>query len=348
MFQRIVVPLDGSARAERAIPVAVRLARASGGSLVLLRIADIPVEYEPALYASYVSQTPFYEQEIQEAELAKARAYLADAAQSAQLAGIKVETQALPGEPAPAILACAGKEGDQRADLVVMCRHGRTGLRRWALGSVAHKVARQSPVPVLIVPPALPGYEDGLVEAAHPLRVLVAVDGSPLAGAAIAPAAQLVGALATPNQGGLHLARVVQLPAVASENHAWQSVLKARERIMQEAAASLSALVDTTRAGVAAPPGLRVTWSIAVNEDVAEAIIRMAELGEDSGVYEDEGCDLVAMATHGRGGFERWRLGSITERVLTGTKLPVLVVRPHEHDMTSSTLPVQDEGIAGS
>lgn len=58
MFQRIVVPLDGSARAERAIPVAARLAHAWGGSIVLLRIADIPVEYEPALYASYVSQTP--------------------------------------------------------------------------------------------------------------------------------------------------------------------------------------------------------------------------------------------------------------------------------------------------
>jgi hypothetical protein len=51
-----------------------------------------------------MSQTPFYEQEIQEAELVKARVYLADVAQSAQLADIKTETQALPGEPAPAIL----------------------------------------------------------------------------------------------------------------------------------------------------------------------------------------------------------------------------------------------------
>lgn len=117
---------------------------------------------------------------------------------------------------------------------------------------------------------------------------------------------------------------------------------------MQEATAYLSALADTTRAGVAAPPGLRVTWSIAVKEDVADAIISMAELGEDTGAYEDEGCDLVAMATHGRGGFERWMIGSITERVLTGTKLPVLVVRPHEHGMTASSIPVQDEGMAGS
>ena len=91
MFQRIVVPLDGSARAERAIPEAVRLARASGGSIVLLRIAGIPVAYEPSLLASYVSQTLFYAEGIQEVELAKARAYLADVAQSAQLAGIKTD-----------------------------------------------------------------------------------------------------------------------------------------------------------------------------------------------------------------------------------------------------------------
>ena len=63
-----------------------------------------------------------------------------------------------------------------------------------------------------------------------------------------------------------------------------------------------------------------------MKEDVADTIISMAELGEDTGVYEDEGFDLIAMATHGRGGLERWMIGSITERVLTGTELPVLVV----------------------
>lgn len=127
----------------------------------------------------------------------------------------------------------------------------------------------------------------------------------------------------------------------------WQSVLKARERILQEATAYLSTLAGTISAGVAASLGLRVTWSIAVKENVADAIIRMAELGEDAGGYEDEGCDLIALATHGRGGLARWMIGSIAERVLTGTKLPVLVVRPREHGTTTINRPVQDEGIAG-
>ena len=347
MFQRIVVPLDGSTRAERAIPVAVRLARASGGSIVLLRVADIPVEYEPALYASYVSQTLFDAQELQDAELAKATVYLAGVAQSEQFAGIEVEMEPLPGAPAPAVLDFVGRDGGQQIDLVVMCSHGRTGLTRWALGSVAQKVARHSPVPVLILPKAIPGYEDGLVETTHPLRVLVAVDGSPLAEAAIVPAAHLVGALATPNQGVIHLAQVVKLPTVASESHSWQSTLKRRERILQEATAYLSKLADTISTGVAASLGLKVTWSLAAKADVADTIIRMAELGEDTGAYEDEGCDLIAMATHGRSGLERWMIGSVTERVLTGTKLPLLVVRPREHRTPVASIPVQDEGMAG-
>ncbi len=69
MLQRILVPLDGSPRAEQAIPVAARLAHASEGTVVLLQVVGIPLEYEPALYASYVAQTPFFAQELLNAEL---------------------------------------------------------------------------------------------------------------------------------------------------------------------------------------------------------------------------------------------------------------------------------------
>lgn len=347
MFQRIVVPLDGSARAERAIPVAVRLARASEGSIVLLRIADIPIEYEAALYASYVSQTPFYAQEIQDAELARAKAYLTEIAQSEQLAGMKVERGVSTGGAASAILDYLSRSENKQVDLVIMCSHGRTGVGRWALGSVAQKVARHSPVPVLILRPAMPGYEDGLIEVTHPLRALIPLDGSALAEEAISPAARLVAALATPHKGTLHLARVIRLPAVTSESHAWQSALKERERILQEATTYISALAERVSQGVATSPGLNVTWSITAKTDVADTIIRMAELGDDTDAYEEQGCDLISMATHGRGGLERWMIGSVTERVLAGTRLPLLVVRPQMHRMPSASTPVQDEGIAG-
>ncbi len=148
MLKRILVPLDGSPRAERALPVAARIARTSGGTVVLLCVASIPAEYAPAMYASYVAQTPFYAQELLDAEMAKARYYLADMAQSKHLAGIRTETEALPGSAAPTIVAIAGRDDEQLVDLIILCSHGRTGFRRWALGSVAQKVARHSPVPV--------------------------------------------------------------------------------------------------------------------------------------------------------------------------------------------------------
>jgi len=330
MFQRIVVPLDGSPRAERALPVAARIARASGGSIVLLRVAALPAEYAPAMYASALSASPFYAQELLDAELARARYYLADVAQSEQLTGIRTETAVLSGAAAPEILAGAGGDQGPPADLIVLCSRGRSGFTRWALGSVAQKVARHSPVPVLILREGNAERADRLTEAAPPLRALVALDGSRVAEAALVPAAQLVAALASPERGALHLARIALLPTLRSEQEYQQHDGQVREQALHEATTYLSTVADDLRHGVAAELGLKITWSVTVNEDVSDTLIRMAELGEETKSYEVQGCNLIAMATHGRGGLQRWMLGSITERVLEGTKLPLLIIRPVE------------------
>jgi nucleotide-binding universal stress UspA family protein len=95
----------------------------------------------------------------------------------------------------------------------------------------------------------------------------------------------------------------------------------------------LSATVDQLREGLIPPTEvdlkLTITWSLAVDIDVASALIRLAENGEDAegrGVFG--GCDIIVMATHGYGGFQRWAIGSITERVLHATRLPLFIVRP--------------------
>jgi nucleotide-binding universal stress UspA family protein len=330
MFKRIVVPLDGSLRAERVLPVAARIARASGGRIVLLRVAGIPAEYAPAMYASALSASPFYAQELLEAELAGARYYLAAVAQSEQLAGIRIETTVLSGAAAPTILDVAGGDDGSPVDLIVLCSHGRTGFTHWALGSVAQKVARHSPVPVLILREEDAVLADRLTGAAPPLRALVALDGSRVAEAALVPAAQLVAVLAAPERGALHLAQVVPLPTLRSEQEYQQHDGQIREQALHQATTYLSAVADNLRRSVATGHGLEVTWSVTVNEDVAHTLISMAELGEETGTYEVQRCDLIAMATHGRGGLQRWMLGSITERVLNDTKLPLLIIRPQE------------------
>ena len=326
MFQRIVVPLDGSRRAERAIPVAARIARASGGSVVLLRVVSIATEPWPTM----VSQ-PTMRQQAMDAELTEAETYLSEVATRPKLDHLPTETVALSGSTPSTILDVAHS---CQADLIVLCSHGYTGMTRWVLGSVAEKVARHVGVPVLILREGGPIPAGPHPDAARPLRALVALDGSAHAKAALEPAASLVAALAAPASGALHLVRVV--PPVTAERGAQDDDARSSsEQVLHKAKHYLSATVEHLHEGLTAPGvadlNLGITWSIAVDTDVASAIIRLAENGEDAqGAGAFGGCDVIAMATHGYSGLQHWAMGSITQRVLSATKLPLLVVRPPE------------------
>jgi len=142
MFQRILVPLDGSTRAESAVPVAARLAQASGGSVILLYVAAPPVSPGKFSVSEEYPKAGTYE------ELVQATEYLKTLAQTSALSGITTEIQALVGAVAPEILSATQS---LHADLIVMWSHGDTGFKRWALGSVAHKLVPHSPVPVLVL-----------------------------------------------------------------------------------------------------------------------------------------------------------------------------------------------------
>ncbi len=322
MFKQILIPLDGSLRAERALAVAARIARASDGTIMLLRAVSIPAEYTSYLYDSYMAQMPMYAQEILDTEQANAENYLADVAKSTRLAGIKTQTKALSGAAAMTILDVAR---DEHADIIVMCSHGDTGFKRWALGSVAQQVSRHSPVPVLVL------REDGTAPTSsfpdhlHPMRsvtAMVALDGSKLAEVALEPAAYLIAALAAPAQGTLLLTSVVNLAAIKNKSDI-------QKKVLDDAKAYLKDAVERLHAGEVAKLNLEIGWSIENSKDVADALIRGAEGGEIvESSWEFAGCDLLAMATHGRGGVQRWVMGSVTERVLGATKLPLLVVRP--------------------
>ena len=321
MFKRILVPLDGSARAERALPVAARLAHASDGTVVLLRAVE-PVTG----YLSYPPVDPWLIQSTSEAELEEARIYLESLTHVDSLWDVHTETMVIAGHAAAAILSVVET---QRIDLIVLCSHGYTGMKRWVLGSVAEKVAHHAPVPVLLLREGGPALVGTPPHAEGPLRALVPLDGSVRAKAALVPAGQLIAALAAPGPGALHLTRVVKLPDVAKLSQS------EREAVMHKAKLYLSNTVEHIREGLVASPitdlKLAITWSVTIDEDIAAGIIRVAEGSEDTegaGVFG--GADLIAMATHGYSGLQRWTLGSITERVLHATKLPLLIVRPQD------------------
>lgn len=317
MFSRILIPLDGSKRAERALSVGARIARASHGSIVLAQVVGIPAEYSMYGYGSFTVQTPSMTEDMIELEETNARAYLEIIGQSETLKDIPTETKILVGNAAAALEELAEEE---KVDLIVMCSHGDTGFKRWLIGSVAQKVSRRSHIPVLILHQEGSRPDTAFPDHLHPLRTItamVALDGSPFAEAAIEPTAHLVAALSAPARGTLLLTMVVP-------THGQQP--GASTTALDEAKAYLRDVVQAHRS-MAEQVGVTLDTSVAARKDVAEALIRAAEYGEEAlGKRLTGGCDLIAVTTHGRGGLERLAMGSVTERMLGATKLPLFVV----------------------
>ncbi|GHO48714.1 universal stress protein [Ktedonospora formicarum] len=318
MFQKILVPLDGSPLAEAALPVAGRMARSSGGTMMLLQVVDVSYAY-----LSYGAMQPSTLHVIMESSLASANTYLESVLCRPDLAGVSLKKQVVLGYPASVILSTVNTCA---VDLVVMTSHGYTGVKRWVLGSVAEKVIHHAPVPIFIL------REEKKPLLAHPndksaggVRALIPLDISARSQDVIAPAQALVTALSPLEQGELHLTQMVMVPNGSSKS--------AREALLHSAKQNLQAVSEYIREGLVAHVGLnhgfKLTWSISQTEDIAEGIVQMAEHGENA---EDGSIiapsNLIAMTTHGYSGIKKWTMGSIASRVLRATRLPVLLVRP--------------------
>lgn len=309
MFQHVLVPLDGSFRAEQALPVAARLARASGGSLLLVRVVSPPIDYSGGL-----SPVPLMTEQIVESEMAGAAAYLTAVAARPNLAGIASTTEVRLGFPAHQLSEAAKAHG---SDLIVLCTHGRTGFTRWALGSVAHTLVHQSTVPLLVL-----RQEHALahVETARPFCTLIPLDGSELAEGALAPALAVTEALAAPERGALHLVQVVKDFRSAAEEGFVSELNDEARRLARSYLATVAERVEAQTTGRT----LAVTSAVELASDVASALLGVAEQAGSGG------CDLIAISTHGRGGLQRWVMGSVTLRLLDTTRLPMLIVRPQK------------------
>ena len=310
MFERILVPLDGSRGAERAIPVVARIARAFGSSVIVLGVL-VP-QISPGKLSLVEDGKATSEQ-----ELAVARAYLRTIAQSVELSTIPTEVQALTGAVAPTILEAIQT---LHADLIVLCSRSSTGFKRWKVGSVAEKVIRHAPIPGFVIPE---GGADSATVVRQAARVLVALDGSPLSEAVLEPAASLTAGLsrAASQQGTLQLMRVVDIPSGYGKFRSMVDSFydaQMRAEAKREYEQYLGSVSRRFSEGELAKYHLAVSTVVATDPDAAEAIVQMAEQWK---------VDFIAMATHGRGGLQRWTLGSVTDRVLHITQSPLFIVR---------------------
>lgn len=311
MFQRILVPLDGSARAERALTVAAQLARARNATLALLRVVPDLLDVGGYMVPAVATDSGAAEREEFEA-----RDYLSAIAKRPVLNGLHVEQVVGFGVPAQVILDTIKSSA---IDGVIIGSHGRTGLSRWVMGSIAQAVVRHATAPVLLLRQQGPALDE-LDGRERPFRILLPLDGSELAEAAIAPAQVMGEAFSAMGTYEIHLARVIPFISTAAPD-------PLRDAARAEATAQLERVAQQVTA--ATNGKALVTTSVIMEIDVADALARMTRAGElVTGSLISDGCDLIAMATHGRTGLARLAIGSVTERVLSATIAPALIIRP--------------------
>jgi nucleotide-binding universal stress UspA family protein len=314
MFQHILVLLDGSGRAELALPVAARLARATGASLTLVRMMTLPADFTWSKL-----EPPFCDREILTAEMLYASTYLKGKAWELEVAGIAVQTHLLPGLAFPQLQALIEEEG---IDLIVMCSRGRISFRPRIQSSMAWRVLQQSHVPVLVLQETF-GQEGTLsYHGARPTRIMVPLDGSELAETILVPAAYLAAALSAPEPGTLHLVNV--LPC-ADWPRTGERINTLRARAWRGRLAYLQATGQALLAGEMRHAKLSITTTVLTHPDIAERLVRAAELEQRGG---EDACNILALTTHGRGGLCHPRIGGTTERILQEAHLPFLVVHP--------------------
>ena len=289
MVKTILVPLDGSSLAERALPYAAALARAADARIVLERVAP------PA---------------AGDAE-GEARDYLNGVAARLGEPGLSVEIVVAAGE---AVAEIAEAARDRSADLLVMATHGRGGLGRWVYGSVAEALLARLPLPILLVRAWLPA-PGGALLAERP-KLLAPLDGSALAEQALPVAERLADALS----GELVLLRVVTRPDApfAPDWVAGPELGEEFERSKSEAEAYLRRLAEQL-----ARSGRRIQIDVRAGEP---GMTTEADTIETAG--REHGAALVVMTTHGYTGLQRLVLGSVTDAVLRRSTLPVVVLRP--------------------
>ena len=310
MFHRILVPLDGSGLAEAILSDVVELATQHRAEVVLLRVASAHARIGSDLTEAQVHA------------VAEAEGYLAEKEQQLADRGIRVSSVVRYGQPAEEILDHARTSG---IDLIAMSTHGRSGMERVLLGSVAERVVRESPVPLLLrraVGSAPAGTGDEVRAAQAPIRpqaaapgvqavrhILCPVDFSQTSDAVLEQA----GMLAERFGADLTVLHVVYDPLDVTclhVPHPPQEQL--REEMIREAERELQARLRSRLRDLP-----RAKTAVVVGPPFRE-IVRYAQ---------EHRVDLIVMGTQGLSGLGHLIIGSTAERVVRTAPCPVLSIR---------------------
>ncbi len=304
-FGTILVPHDGSILADTALPYASALTRATGATLELLRVLE---ELKP-IFDSGGRELLWIDPANPRAELASPE-ILGAAANRLAASGIQAKTVVRIGDPREEILAEAATLD---RPLILLASHGRGGLSRVVMGSVATRIMQMAMCPVMLVRAR---ETDEQPEQVSLKRITVPLDGSELSEKALPYAVGLAESLGA----RLHLVRVAEtyrdeIPETSPHiftSPSYQAMLDQFEVLEHESQEYLQGLA--TRLG---RESITVTWE-ALSGDPWRQLLRYAERDNP---------DLIVMTTHGRGGIARWFYGSVSDRLLTAASNPLLLIR---------------------
>jgi nucleotide-binding universal stress UspA family protein len=304
MYRKIVVPLDGSPLGERALPLAVELARRTGATLHLVHV-HLPVML-PAVIDRPIPDSELdsdlYKQMVEMLSILVTRLQA--------VANVPIETKLIYAERNTSIAANLESYAKEiEADLLVMTTHGRSGFGRMWLGSVADELIRTLSLPILLVRPdeQLPAFD----ERWRLDRTLVSVNGTSTS-ESILPHAK---AFAKIFESETVLLRIVE-PVILSRYAADATLVQVDQDLLDQTQAEARAYLDR----IAQEFGeQKVIVRDVVDAQVALALLDAAEKHE---------VGMIAMATHGRQGLNRLLVGSVADKVLRSANVPLLVYRP--------------------
>lgn len=295
MFGRILCPVDFSPGSRHAMDYASALARSFGARVAALYVHTLPLPLTSLGHPETMSPPALTDQERTDI-----LQHLADFVACDRASGVVVDTvfeEAL--SVAPAIVETAGEDA---ADLIVMGTHGRTGFTRLVLGSVANRVMKTAPCPVLIVPPrttasGAPSFQ----------RVVAACDFSPASTRALEAAA----AIAARTGAQLTAVHVLDLPGELPE-HRQPAFASYRTARFEQARASLGKTVSALAQG---------------SSEVGTLLVVGKPYEEILQIAAEHQADLLVIGVHGHGILDPLMFGTTTHRVVRQATCPVLIVR---------------------
>lgn len=311
MFKKILVPLDGSQLAEAALAPAIRLVQQGKGKLILLHVTSGSANFYSTVDGVPMSNLYSHDFRLDEHYVA-GREYLNGLRYGLGrnypdlLWDVMVEV----GDPASVIVDLAR---EKEVDLIVMSTHGRSGLRRWLLGSVTEKVLCQAPCPVLSIRSEKPIQQ-----------ILVTLDGSELSETCL-PAAFYCAAAFSASVTLLRVYSEKNVPDYSEVQELDMYETGLGERAAQQVAEHTAEYLENIRLRY---EGSEVPITTAVRYGSPASVILAVAAELD--------IDLIAMATHGRTGLRRWAFGSVTAKILRSTESHMLTIRPTAADFKNS------------